>query len=114
MNTETTTPALKDGSRAMFAFVRAKLAVSEQSLRCREAMAAVKPISPEEFERLSKTPGARVTKGRRLSKAEIKDMKEPSLRHGQIAVKCREEVKMFKALLDFMTRSVNEAGAKDL
>ena len=62
-------------------------------------MATAKPLSAEEWEALSKLPGVRVTKGRKMSKAAIKEMHEMPLRHKRIAEKCLHEVEMFRATI---------------
>ena len=83
----------------LFGFLRGKLADAEQSLRSREAMANPPRISDEEIERLKTLPGTRVTKGRKLSKAEIKEMELEPVRQCRIAAKCRHDVEMFRAVI---------------
>lgn len=87
------------GSDALFAFLRGKLAQAEQALRCREEMAERKPMTDEQWEEFAKMPGVRVTKGRRISKAALKELAEQPLRHKRIAEKCRHEVAMFTAVI---------------
>lgn len=91
-------------SKDLLGWLRGKLADAEQSLRCREQMANPPTISAEEWERIKATPGVRVTKGRKLSKAEIKDMAEEPLRQKRIAEKCRQDVEMFKATIAALTQ----------
>jgi hypothetical protein len=80
-------------------WLRGKLSEAEQSLRCREEMANPTPFSKEELEIIKALPSARVTKGRKLSKAEINDLKEEHLRHQRIAVKIRRDVDMLRAVI---------------
>jgi F420-0:gamma-glutamyl ligase-like protein len=103
MNTEIVTPRLI-GSSDLLGWLRGKLADAEKALRCREDMANAKPISEEEWEKLKAMPGVRVTKGRKLTKAELKDMAEEPRRQKRIAVKCRHEVEMFKAIIAALTQ----------
>ena len=67
-------------------------------------MANPPTISDEEWERIKAMPGTRVTKGRKLSKAALKDMAEEPLRHKRIAEKCRREVEMFRATIAALTQ----------
>lgn len=90
--------------KELLGWLRGKLAEAEQSLRCREAMANPPTISDEEWERLKALPGTRVTKGRKLSKAAIKEMELEPLRHKRIAIKCRHEVEMFRATIAALTQ----------
>ena len=83
----------------LLCWLRVKLADAERSLRCREAMANPPHISDEELERLNALPGTRVTKGRKLSNAELKEIEMESLRQKRIAVRCRREVEMFKSTI---------------
>jgi len=92
-----TLPAV--GCDVLLCFLRDKLAEAEKSLAAREQMADSKPISEEEWERLKSLPGVIVTKGRKLSKAEVKDIEEGPKRHSRIAAKCRREVEMFRAVI---------------
>lgn len=89
---------------ALLGWLRGKLADAEQSLRSREAMANPKPISDEEWEALKALPGTRVTNGRKLGKAALKEMAEEPLRHKRIAAKCLREVEMFRATIDALTQ----------
>ena len=86
-------------SKDLLCWLRVKLAEAEQSLRCREAMANLKPMTAEEFEEIKALPGTRITKGRKLSKAALKEIEMEPLRHKRIAVICRREVEMFKATI---------------
>lgn len=88
----------------LLGWLRGKLTDAEQALRSREAMANPPTISEEEWERLKAMPGTRVTKGRKLSKAALKDMAEEPLRHKRIAQKCRHEVEMFRATIAALTQ----------
>jgi len=103
MNTETAAPRLI-GSSDLLGWLRGKLADAEKSLRCREDMANAKPISEEEWEKLKAMPGVRITKGRKLTKVELKDLAEEPLRQKRIAIKCRHEVEMFKATIAALTQ----------
>jgi hypothetical protein len=96
-------------SSDLLCWLRVKLAEAEQSLRCREEMANPPHISEEELERLKALPGTRVTKGRKLSKAELKEMAEEPLRHKRIVVKCRREVEMFKATIAAISQHNDKA-----
>lgn len=86
-------------SKDLLCWLRVKLAEAEQSLRCREEMANIQPMTDDELERLKALPGTQVTKGRKLSKAALKEIEMEPLRHKRIAVKCRREVEMFKATI---------------
>lgn len=68
-------------------------------------MANPERISEEEWERLKALPGTRVTKGRKLSKAALEELEMEPLRHKRIAVKCRHEVEMFKAVIAVVENS---------
>jgi hypothetical protein len=81
---------------ALFGFLRGKLADAEKSLKSREDMANQKPISKEDWEWLKSLPGTIACKGRKPSKAK---QEEEIMRHKRIAVKCRREVEMFKAVI---------------
>ncbi len=87
------------GSDAVLGWLYSKLSEAQRALRCREAMANPPTISDEEWERLKSSPGARVTKGRNLSKAVRLEIELAPVRHRRIAVKCRHEVEMFEALI---------------
>ncbi len=86
-------------STDLLGFLRGKLADAEQSLRSREAMANPPRISEEEWEAIKARPGTIMTKGRKLSKSALKEIEMEPLRHKRIAVKCRHEVEMFKAVI---------------
>lgn len=100
----TTTEQEPSPAPDLLAWLRGKLADAEQALQCREDMATAKPLSAEEWEELSKIPGVRVTKGRKMSKAAIKEMHEMPRRHKRIAEKCRHEVEMFRATIEALTQ----------
>lgn len=105
MTTMNTTDELRAVSTSdLLGWLRGKLTDAEQALRSREAMANPATISEEEWERLKAMPGTRVTKGRKLSKAALKDMAEEPLRHKRIAQKCRHEVEMFRATIAALTQ----------
>ena len=87
------------GFEDLLCWLRLKLAEAEHSLKCREAMANLKPMTDEDIEQIKALPGTRITKGRKLSKAAFKEIEEEPLRHKRIAVKCRREVEMFKATI---------------
>ena len=92
----------------LLCFLRDKLADAERSLRCREEMAkTTPPISEEELEALKARPGVIVTKGRKLTKAQVKDMEEEPKRQSRIAATCRREVMMFKAVIAAMESQHN-------
>ena len=99
----------------LLGWLRGKLAEAEQALRSREAMANPPTISEEEWERLKAMPGTRVTKGRKLTKAQVKDMEEEPKRQSRIAATCRREVMMFKAVIAAMESQHNgqRAGTAD-
>lgn len=105
MNTDT---QMQNGGavapKDLLGWLRDKLADAEKSLRCREDMANAKPLTEEDFEKLKAMPGVRITKGRKLTKAELKDMAEEPLRQKRIAAKCRHEVEMFKATIAALTQ----------
>ena len=86
-------------SSDLLGWLRVKLAEAEHSLKSREAMANIKPMTDEELEQIKALPGTRMTKGRKLSKAALKEIEMEPLRHKRIAVKCRREVEMFKATI---------------
>jgi len=106
MNTAETslTGATAVGSMRLLGWLRVKLAEAEHSLKCREAMANLKPMNDEELEQIKALPGTRITKGRKLSKAAIKEIEMEPLRHKRIAVKCRHDVEMFKATIDAVSQ----------
>lgn len=91
-------------SKDLLGWLHGKLADAEQTLRSREQMANPPKISAEEWERIKAMPGVRITKGRKLSKAELKDLAEEPLRQKRIAIKCRHEVEMFKATIAALTQ----------
>ena len=101
----------------LLGFLRGKLADAEQSLRSREAMANPPRISDEEIERLKTLPGTRVTKGRKLSKAEIKEMELEPARQKRIAARCRREVELLRAVIAALDKPndkiTRDAGEKD-
>ena len=97
----------------LLGWLRGKLAEAEQALRSREAMANPPTISEEEWERLKAMPGTRVTKGRKLSKAAIKDMAEEPLRQKRIAKRCRHEVEMFRATIAALTQPNDSSAGTD-
>lgn len=103
MKQESTTSAPKVGTSALLGWLRGKLEDAEKSLSAREQMANAKPLTAEEWEELAKMPGVLVTKGRKLSKAACKKLEaeqaEAAAQQGRIAIKCRHEVEMFKAVL---------------
>lgn len=83
-------------------WLRGKLADAEQSLRCREEIAASceRSADPKYWEELAKMPGVIVTTTSRGRKAPTaKDDLESAARHRRIAIKCRHEVKMFEATI---------------
>lgn len=114
--TPTTTPPSELGAATLLAFLRGKLADAEKALRARETMANAKPITGEQYEEWSKMPGCLVTKGKRLSKAAIKELiaqdAEDQLRQKRIAIKCRHDVEMFRAVLNRLTECQHNT-AKD-
>jgi hypothetical protein len=87
----------------LLAFMRGKLVAAENALRCREQMANAKPLTAEEWEELAKMPGVLVTKGRKLSKAACKKLEAKqegdAAMQSRIAIKCRNEVDMIKAVI---------------
>jgi hypothetical protein len=84
------------GCDVLLGFLRGKLANAEQSLKSREDMANQKPISKEDWEWLKSLPGTIVGKARKPSKAKLE---EEIMIHKRIAVKCRHEVEMFRAVI---------------
>ena len=76
-----------DGLGACVEFIKAKLAKAEMTLATREAMEKCWREGTDESWRAA---GCHMSKSARL---------EASARHGRIAVKNREEVAMFKAIL---------------
>jgi len=105
--------AVSVGCDALLCFLREKLADAEKSLTAREQMANSKPISEEEWEQLKSMPGVRVTKGRKLSKAEVRDIEEGPKRHGRIAAKCRHEVEMFRAVIAALDKHNTEITSRE-
>lgn len=99
-------------STDLLGFLRGKLADAEQSLRSREAMANPPRISEEEWEALKARPGTIMTKGRKLSKAALKEIEMEPLRHKRIAVKCRHEVAMFKAAIAALSQPNDQGEAQ--
>jgi hypothetical protein len=97
------------GLQALLGFLRGKLADAEKSLRCREEMANPRVISDEEWEEMKKMPGVIVTKGRKLSKAALKEMELAPLRHKRIAAIYRNEVEMFKAVIAALDQPNDQA-----
>lgn len=92
----------------LLSFLRGKLADAEQSLRSREEMANPPRISEEEWEALKARPGTIMTKGRKLSKAALKEIEMEPLRHKRIAAKIRREVEMFKGVIDALSQLNDE------
>lgn len=86
-------------STDLLGWLRGKLADAEQSLKGREALANPPTISEEEWERLKSLPGTIVGKSRKPSKAKMEERRLELLRHKRIAVKCRHEVEMFRAVI---------------
>jgi hypothetical protein len=91
------------GSDALLGWLRGKLADAEKELRSREDMANAKPLTDAEWGKFVTLPGTIVTKGRKLSKAKIKEMEEEPKRHARIAIKCSREVEMFRAAINALT-----------
>lgn len=83
----------------LLGWLHGKLAAAEQSLKSREAMANPPTIPIEEWEKLKSLPGTIVGKSRKPSKAKLEERRLELLRHKRIAVKCRQEVEMFKAVI---------------
>ena len=93
-----------DSTRALSAsdllcWLRRKLADAEKELQFREDMANAKPLTAAEWEKFQNLPGTIVAKGCKLSKAKVKEMEEEPKRHARIAIKCRREVEMFRAVI---------------
>jgi hypothetical protein len=83
-------------SHDLLCWLRGKLAAAEQSLKSREEMANEQPITKEEWEWLRSLPSTIAGRSRKTSKAKHE---EEISRHKRIAVKCRHEVAMFRAVI---------------